>query len=69
MRRRETPELDDATVKGLKSTMRQLQSRGEEDVKNSLSAVIVPDFKPLPSDKLDDVSGLPWTKVIPVPLD
>ena len=68
-RRRETPELDDAAVRELKSTMRQLQNRGEEDVKNSLGAVIVPDFKALPSNKLDGLSGQLWTKAIPIPLD
>lgn len=69
MRQRATPELDDAAVKELKSTMRQLQNRGEEDVKDSLGAVIVPDFKALPSDNLDGVYGQLWTKEIPVPLD
>ena len=68
-RQRETPELDDAAIKKLKATMRELQNEGEEDVKNKLGAFIIPGFNILPDEKLHGVSSQLWTKSIPVPLD
>lgn len=68
-RQRETPELDDAAVKRLRATMRELQNEGEEDVKSKLGAVIIPGFNTLPNEKLHGISGQLWTKSIPVPLD
>lgn len=68
-RRRETPELDDDAVKGLRATMRQLQNEGEEDVKNKLGAIIIPSFNTAPHEILRGVSGQLWTKSTPVPLD
>lgn len=68
-RQRETPELDDAAVKKLRASMRELQNEGEEDVKNKLGAVIIPGFNIPPNEKLHVVSGQLWTKSIPVPLD
>lgn len=47
-RQRETPELDDAAVKGLRATMRELQNEGEEDVKNKLGPVIIRGFNTAP---------------------
>ena len=68
-RQRETPELDDAAVKKLRASMRELQNEGEEDVKNKLGAVMIPGFNAPPNEKLHVVSGQLWTKSIPVPLD
>lgn len=66
---RETPELDDAAVKRLRATMRELQNEGEEDVKNELGTVIIPGFNTPPNEKLNGISGQLWTKSIPVALD
>ena len=68
-RRRETPELDDAAVKGLRATMRELQNKGEEDVKDRLGAGIIPGFNTTHHKTLDGASGQLWTKSTPVPLD
>ncbi len=68
-RQRETPELDDAAIKGMRSIMRELQNEGEEEVKNKVGAVIIPGFSAPPNKKLSGVSGTLWAKTVPVPLD
>ena len=68
-RQRETPEIDDAAIDQLRETMRGLQNRGEEEVKNKLGAVIIPGFNKLPNEKLEGVPGQLWAKSVPIPLD
>ncbi|MCJ1441769.1 MAG: hypothetical protein MMC23_002261 [Stictis urceolatum] len=66
-RRRETPELEDAVIDQLRKTMKDLQNKGEEEVKNKLGAHIIPGYS-TPSDKrLDVVQGQLWNKAVPVP--
>ena len=66
-RRRETPELEDAVINQLRETMKDLQNKGEEEVKNRLGAHIIPGYS-TPSDKrLDVVQGQPWSKAVPIP--
>lgn len=68
-RQRETPELDDAAIEKLRETMRELQNKGEEEVKNKLGAIVIPGFTTLLNEKLEGVPGQLWTKSVPVPLD
>lgn len=66
---RESPELDDAVIERLRDIMRDLQNKGEEEVRIRLGAHIVPGYS-TPSDKrLEVVHGQLWTKTVPVPPD
>ncbi|KAI4283056.1 MAG: hypothetical protein L6R38_002453 [Xanthoria sp. 2 TBL-2021] len=68
-RQRESPELDDAAVEQLRDTMRDLQNKGEEEVRIKLGAYIIPGYS-TPSDKrLEVVHGQLWNKAVPVPPD
>lgn len=68
-RQRDSPELDDAAIEQLRDTMRDLQNKGEEEVRIRLGAQIVPDYS-TPSDKrLNVVHGQLWNKAVPVPPD
>ncbi|KAI4235454.1 MAG: hypothetical protein LQ349_003162 [Xanthoria aureola] len=67
-RRRETPELEDAVICQLRETIKDLQNKGEEEVKNRLGAHIIPGYS-TPSDKrLDVVQGQLWSKAVPIPV-
>ena len=68
-RQRETPELDDAAIEELRETMRELQNKGEEEVKNKLGAAVIPGFNIIPNEKLEGVPGQLWTRAVPIPLD
>ena len=68
-RQRETPEPDDAAIKKLRKTMRELRNKGEEEVKNKLGAVIIPGFNIPPNEKVEGVPRQLWTKAVPIPLD
>lgn len=66
---RESPELDDAAIEQLRDTMRDLQNKGEEEVRMKLGAHIIPGYS-TPSDKrLEVVHGQLWNKAVPVPPD
>ena len=68
-RLRETPELDDDAIKQLRKTMKDLQNKGEEEVKSKLGAKIIPGYN-APSDKnLEVVHGQLWNKAVPIPPD
>ncbi|MCJ1424262.1 hypothetical protein MMC29_002149 [Sticta canariensis] len=68
-RLRETPELDDAAISPLRETMKDLQNKGEEEVKSKLGAKIIPGYD-TPSDKrLEVVHGQLWNKAVPIPHD
>ena len=65
-RQRKTPELEDAVIDQLRKTMKDLQNKGEDEVKNRLGAHIIPGYS-TPPDKLDVVQGQLWSKAVPVP--
>lgn len=68
-RLRDTPQLDDAAIERLRETMRDLQNKGEKEVKSKLGAKIIPGYD-APSDKrLEVVHGQLWNKAVPVPPD
>ena len=68
-RQRDSPELDDAAIEQLRDTIRDLQNKGEEEVRIKLGAHIVPGYS-TPSDKrLNVVHGQLWNKAVPIPPD
>ena len=66
-RRRETPELEDAVIYQLRETMKALQNKGEEEVKNRLGAHIIPGYSTPSDPRLDVVQGQLWSKAVPIP--
>ena len=68
-RQRESPELDDAAIEQLRDTMRDLQNKGEEEVRIKLGAHIVPGYSTPSDEKLQVVHGQLWNKAVPVPYD
>lgn len=68
-RQRESPELDDAAIEKLRDTMRDLQNKGEEDVRINLGAHIIPGYSTFSDKRLEVVHGQLWNKAAPVPPD
>lgn len=68
-RQRDSPELDDAAIEQLRETMRDLQNKGEEEVRIKLGAHIVPGYSSLSDKRLQVVHGQWWNKAVPVPHD
>lgn len=68
-RQRESPELDDAAIKQLRNTMRDLQNKGEEEVRIKLGAHIIPGYSTSSDKRLEVVHGQSWNKAVPVPPD
>lgn len=66
-RRRETPELEDADIDQLRETMKDLQNKGEEEVKNRLGAHIIPGYSTPFDKRLEVVQGQLWSKAVFVP--
>ncbi|KAI4148760.1 MAG: hypothetical protein LQ340_004958 [Diploschistes diacapsis] len=69
LRARQTPELDDEAVAALKKTIRKIQNKGEEEVKNQMGPALIPGFNGLPNDKLERSSNQLWANAVPVPLN
>ncbi|KAI1127175.1 hypothetical protein F5Y10DRAFT_243320, partial [Nemania abortiva] len=67
--RRESPEPDDTFIENLKTTIEELDDRGEEEVKNRLAAQVIPGFSSPSDRRLAVVHGQLWNKAVPVPLD
>ena len=68
-RTRQTPDLDDEAVTALRRTIRKIQNKGEEEVKNQMGPALIPGFNGLPNDKLERSSNQLWTNAVPVPLN
>ncbi|KAL8779833.1 MAG: hypothetical protein Q9213_006748 [Squamulea squamosa] len=68
-RQRESPELDDAAIEQLRGTMRDLQNKGEEEVRIKLGAYIIPGYSTSTDKRLEVVHGQLWNKAVPVPPD
>ena len=66
-RRRETPELEDAAIDKLRETMKDIQNKGEEEVRNRLGAHIIPGYSTPFDKRLGVVQGQLWSKAVAVP--
>ena len=68
--RKQKTEIDDATMDRLRETVQELVYASEEEVKNSLAAVIIPGFNDTRiNEKLQSALNQLWTKTVPIPLD
>ncbi|KAL9037569.1 MAG: hypothetical protein Q9214_005645 [Letrouitia sp. 1 TL-2023] len=68
-RLRESPEPDDTYIEGLKKVIKELQNKGEEEVRSKLGAHIIPGYDSPSDERLAVVHGQLWNKSIAVPLD
>ena len=66
-RQRETPELDDAVIDEIRIIIKDLQNKGEDEVRNKLGARIIPGYRALSDERLEVVHGQLWNKAVPVP--
>lgn len=68
-RLRESPEPDDNYVEGLKKVIKELQNKGEEEVRSKLGEHVVPGYHSPSDERLAVVHGQLWNKSVAVPLD
>ena len=66
---RESPEPDDTFIEGLKKVIKEVQNKGEEEVRSKLGAQVIPGYDSPSDERLAVVHGQLWNKSVAVPLD
>ena len=68
-RPRKSPEIDHATIAGIRKNIRKNQDKGEEDVKIQIAACVIPGFSTILDERLERSPGQLWYNSVPIPDD